>query len=161
MRYRDMRETDIHEWNFSTCHGEVEDQIFLILQIQWDRNTFLIKILMWVCVRARTHTCACPCQCLCLCVLQNTDKFSLLCLYNVACICIFRADHLIMDSHLVCSSLGKNISSSFSILWMPVVLPLGLRLHELPFSMLACLLVSFMFKPSCWWGFISVVSDIT
>lgn len=39
---------------------------------------------------------------------------------------VFRADHLVLNKHLVCSSLEKILSPTLGIPWVPVVLCVGL-----------------------------------
>lgn len=36
-------------------------------------------------------------------------------LYGSTCMCVFKADHLVLDNQLMCSSWGKSISSALSI----------------------------------------------
>lgn len=55
-----------------------------------------------------------------------------LCLYNVKCVYAFRADHLIFDNQLSCSSLRKAISPFLSILQLPVIVCIGRGLLEFP-----------------------------
>lgn len=57
---------------------------------------------------------------------------------------VFRADHLGLDSQLVCSSPGKTISSALSTSWMSVGLWVELRSRVLSlgrFSMSAAVLL--------------------
>ena len=51
--------------------------------------------------------------------------------FNVACTYVFRADPWVLDRKLLCSSLGKTISSALSIPQFPVVLCVELRLPAL------------------------------
>lgn len=54
----------------------------------------------------------------CMCVSYNAyskrHKNSLLRWYNVTCVNVVRANHLLMDNGLVCFSLGKIISPALS-----------------------------------------------
>lgn len=47
--------------------------------------------------------------------------------YKVACVYVFKADYLILDNQLVCSSLRKTTSSASSFSQLPVVLCVELR----------------------------------
>lgn len=82
------------------------------------------------------------------------SKCNILCLYNVTGIYIFKVDHLfVLDSQLVCSSLGKAISPTCSISLLPLVLWVGLwpcGLFLLHFGMSIICLDQLMFKTSCW-----------
>ena len=73
---------------------------------------------------------------------------------------ISRADHLILDNQLVCSSLGKTISPAHLIPQLPVVLCLGLRPGELsfPWFMLACLRYASFLKKDLFILFMSIPS---
>lgn len=64
----------------------------------------------------------------------------------VASMCAFRADHLMLEHQLGCSSSLGRLSPAVSILQLPVVLCLELRSHPLPSSMLACTWASSLFK---------------
>lgn len=67
--------------------------------------------------------------CVCICVCKYTymyiyvyiSKYSLLSLYNVTCIYVFRTDHLALDKPWVCSSLGKTTSPTLRILELLVL----------------------------------------
>lgn len=48
-----------------------------------------------------------------------TLKYNLLSQYNVTCMCVFKADHLILD---MCSSLGKTTSPTPSFSWLPIAI---------------------------------------
>lgn len=43
-----------------------------------------------------------------ICILIYIPKYNLFSLHNVACMYVFRPDHLAMDKQLVCSSLEKT-----------------------------------------------------
>ena len=57
-------------------------------------------------------------------------KNNLFRLCNVTGMYVFRPDHVVLDNRSVCSSLGKTISPSLGIRWLPVVLCVGLRHSE-------------------------------
>lgn len=78
--------------------------------------------------------------------------------------CIFRADHFVLDNKLMCSSL-RRVFLSASIAWLPEVLcggwgsPSLLSVH---FSMhMVSVLVQYMFGQTCWWDFMRVASEST
>ena len=45
---------------------------------------------------------------------------------------LFMADHLVLDNQLMCSSLGKTLSTILSSPWPPVALWVELRTRGLP-----------------------------
>lgn len=55
-------------------------------------------------------------------------KHSLLSLYKVTHMDLFKAGHLVLDNKLVCPSWGKTLSPMLSIAWLCVVLCVGLQL---------------------------------
>jgi hypothetical protein len=81
-------------------------------------------------------------------------KHTLLSLYNVMCMSVFEADHLVLDNQVVCSSLRKTISPTLGIPQWPVVLCVGLEPHRhflLYFSMsIVVVLVEFMCRQLYW-----------
>lgn len=82
------------------------------------------------------------------------------CLYDITCMFV-RADHLVQDNQLVCSSLKKTNSPTRSF---PVSHMVGLRLmglsHHSGMS-IGIVLSQLMFGQSCRWDFMWVASDIT
>jgi hypothetical protein len=76
--------------------------------------------------------------------------------YSVACMYIIRADHLVLDNQLVCSSLGKTTSFAPSFLQLSIVLCVGLRPQ--PFGLLkwlgkvfSLLLLKSVYGEDCLW----------
>lgn len=65
-------------------------------------------------------------------------------LYNVTCVCVFRANHLALGSQLVCSSLRGTSSFIPDFPQLPIVLCLGWGLEDFSPSILACPLVLFI-----------------
>lgn len=57
-------------------------------------------------------------------------KYILHILDNVTCMYVFKADRLVLDNQLLCSSLRRAFPA-FSISLLPIVLCLGLRTHEI------------------------------
>jgi hypothetical protein len=51
---------------------------------------------------------------ICIYVCIDIPKCNLLSLYNICYMYGFRAEHLVLNNHLVCSSQGKTISPTFS-----------------------------------------------
>lgn len=77
----------------------------------------------------------------CVCVYCKYTNTKLLRLYNVSCIYVLMADHLLLDQS-VCSSLRKVLSTAISSPQLPVVLCVGLRPPGLPPpSVIVCLLL--------------------
>jgi hypothetical protein len=62
---------------------------------------------------------------------------------------VFRADHLTLDYHLVCSSLGKSTSPITIFPQLPIVIYVGLRPHGLFSIQFAVILVQLTFIQSC------------
>lgn len=58
-------------------------------------------------------------------------KYSLLDLYNVTFMYVFRSGHLVLDKQSVCSSHGKTSSPALSVPWFPEVLWVVLKLPGL------------------------------
>lgn len=86
----------------------------------------------------------------------------LLSFYDINCMCIFRADHFVLDDKLMCSSLGRAFPTA-NIAQLPVVLcggwspPGFISVH---FSMpMVFVLVQYMFRQTCWWDFMRVASE--
>lgn len=88
----------------------------------------------------------------------NLHRFSL---YSAICIDVFRADHLLLDKQLLCSSYNSSVPS-FSQL--PRVICLELRprgLFLVQFSMfIYVILVQLMFWYLCWWEIWGTAPDI-
>lgn len=68
------------------------------------------------------------------CIFTYISKYSLFSLYNVTPIYVYvsRAEHSVLNSQSLCSSLGKTVSAAFNILWLTRVLSVGLRPHAPP-----------------------------
>lgn len=101
--------------------------------------------------------------CICICIYKYLPKYSPLHLYNATHTNVFRADRLVLCNQSVCSSLGKTMSPTLSLPYLPVVLRVGLRpcaLFLFHFSMFITVLLGLMFWQPCWWGFMAIISDI-
>ena len=90
--------------------------------------------------------------CMYVCIYLYIHSYKLLSLYTVTCMSVFWAEHLVFRNWLECFSLGKTISLSPSIPWVPVVLCLGLMLCRLLlstlFSMSVVVLLQLLFRQS-------------
>lgn len=80
-------------------------------------------------------------------------EYAYICIFlNITCldhlmlpIYVFNADHLALDTILLCSSLGESTTPASSFPLLPVVLYVGLRSYGLSFVQLARSLVSSLF----------------
>lgn len=105
------------------------------------------------------------CYCMdsiCICVYVFINITCSVCIMLI--VYVFRSDHLGLGIQLVCFFLGKTTSTpSFSQL--PIVLWIELRSHKIfciHSGMFANItLDQLMFRRSCWWDFMGVVSDVT
>lgn len=64
---------------------------------------------------------------------MHISKYNLLDLYSVTCMYLLRADHAALADQLMCSSLGKTVSSFLSALYLPIVLCVRLSGAICPF----------------------------
>lgn len=89
----------------------------------------------------------------CYCVHMCIHKYNPLSLYTVACMHVFRDDHLAVYQ-LVCSSLGKTNSQAPIFPQLPVVLHKGVRPHGLLsihfVRFLSVILAQLTFGKPCW-----------
>lgn len=69
-----------------------------------------------------------------ICIYMSIPQYSLSNAYNVTCIYVFRADHLVLDNQWVCSFLGRATPFIHIFPRWPVVLCVGLR----PLSFFLC-----------------------
>ena len=87
---------------------------------------------------------------------------SLLSLYTVTSMCVFRSDHLVLDNLAVSTPLGKAVSPTSNIPGLPTVACVQLKPHEFSLSLsIAIALVQLLARQACWPDFVDVDSDIT
>lgn len=66
---------------------------------------------------------------------------------------VFRADYLVSANQLLCSFLGKIITSTLSTVWLPVAFCVGLKPQDpslIHFGASADVLVQLVLRQSCW-----------
>ena len=87
----------------------------LPLQFIFFINHYCMYICIYTYMHIHTHT--------------YIPKYSLFSLYNVTCMCVFRADSLTLDIQLMCFSLGTITSPTPRFLQSPIVLCIGLKIR--------------------------------